>query len=74
MARKSNKAQVEFTESLQIVERDPATKEVLETRKMYIVKEPFTGSYNSRSFNVKRGESILLNEDEYLTYKRFLQE
>lgn len=55
--------QLKMTESLKIGDRQS-----------YTVKTAFSGSYNSRNFNVKPGEVLMLTEDEYLTYKRFLQE
>lgn len=42
--------------------------------KLYKVKTKFTGSFNSRTFNCKVGDTVMLSVDEYNTYKRFLEE
>lgn len=42
--------------------------------KLYKVHTRFTGSFNSRTFNCKVGDTVMLSADEFDTYKRFIEE
>lgn len=74
MARKPKQTLAEAVEEIQKPQLKMTESLKIGDRQSYTVKTAFTGSYNSRNFNVKPGEVLMLTPDEYATYKRFLQE
>jgi aspartate/methionine/tyrosine aminotransferase len=61
MARKS----IKVSESLTVKTQE-------EEKKLYTVDKPFNGVYNSLTLCCKPGDTILLTNEQYETYKRFL--
>ena len=62
-AKKITKPLIAITEELSI-----------DNKTLYTVSTQFQGCFNSRVFNCKPGDTVLLSVDEYNTYKRFLGE